>query len=378
MIIDRDFSFLSELYAADAPDVWLLAEYPSSNSEETRFRNAAKYIIHDPFPPPRRELLKVLGPHHLMCCWGNHVPVTSEVQPPEVLLDHWSRIFGAAGRPNWQPIGDDADYVTLFPHESIPPGRQVVDPEINYAIHSKEVIEKIDCAQADVLPEVQPPCVVKLSHGYAGLGNFFVRSAQDEAEMSQQLQSHWPTATLVVNSIIENIKGDFGVQFYLRKSGEIIWMGFTEQNFDANTRWCGGTFTASLQSEMRPHFEPFIQATAAHLHEVGYFGVVGIDLLSDALDQFYLVDVNPRLTGISPFLLASRMFAETGATTGIYRASCRYAGTLEGLIEAAEQTADARVVVLSGLEDAGTTVCHLSVSSNSHQANEAVFDRFIS
>ena len=58
--------FLSELYAQDAPDAVLLAEYPSSNSDETQFQNRSKYIIYDPFPPPTRALLKVLGPHHLM------------------------------------------------------------------------------------------------------------------------------------------------------------------------------------------------------------------------------------------------------------------------------------------------------------------------
>ena len=80
--IPDDLRFLSELYAQDVPSAVLLTEYPSSNSDDTLFQNKTDFIIHDPFPPPRPELLKRLGPHHLMCCWGDKVPVTSDVALP--------------------------------------------------------------------------------------------------------------------------------------------------------------------------------------------------------------------------------------------------------------------------------------------------------
>ena len=185
-----DVRFLSELYAADDPSAVLLAESPSSNSSETRFQNRTKFIIHDPWPPPRRELLKVLGPHHLMCGWGREIPVTSELSPPDVLTQHWTGVFGPDGCPKWQTFDPEDRFITLFPHESIPPDRQVVHPDRNYALHSKEVIQHIECPQARVLTSIQSPCIVKLSHGYAGLGNFFIRDATDQADMHRQLNSH--------------------------------------------------------------------------------------------------------------------------------------------------------------------------------------------
>jgi hypothetical protein len=375
-------NFLSELYVLDSPDANLLAEYPSSNSDDTDYQNKTEFIIHDPFPPPKRELLKVLGPHHLMCGWGNRLPVTSQVAPPEILLEHWRRIFGEDAVPIWKPFDDGTAYITLFPHQSIPASQQVVDPVVNYALHSKEVIENIACPQADVLQSVTPPCIVKLSHGYAGLGNFLIKNDDDEATMRSQLLEHWPTATLVINSIIENIVSDFGVQFYLKRDGSVVWLGFTQQQFDANKKWCGGTFSAGDQTRYFEDLCQMIQPAGAYLHSCGYFGLVGIDILRDESGNQFLVDVNPRLTGISPFLIAARIFhRDDGLEEGIYQASVRFNGTYQELVAAAEETSDARVVVVSAFEDKeaakATTICHLSVTSDSQSKNQEVLTRLL-
>ena len=373
--------FLSELYVVDAPDAVLLAEYPSSNSDDTQFRNDSQFIIHDPFPPPPRELLKSLGPHHLMCCWGDVVPVCSELAPPAALLKHWGRLFGSDGRPDWHSFDESDHFITLFPHQSLTCEQQVVDPNTNYELHSKEVIEKIDCPQAEVYDAVKYPCIVKLSHGYAGLGNFMIRDAADEKAMREELAKHWPDATLVINSVIENIAGDYGVQFYLRRDGTIVWLGLTEQHFNEAKRWCGGTYSKSLQTELLQSFESIVTATAEHLHGQGYFGLVGIDILRDRDGNCFLVDVNPRLTGITPFLMASRIFEkENSFDEGVYLASFRFGGSLQELIAAAESYEDCRVMVLSAFEQPAqggadaSTICHISVSSNSQSRNRDVLD----
>lgn len=372
-----DIQFLSELYAQDDPDTVLLAEYPSSNSSETQFQNRTKFIIHDPWPPPRRELLKILGPHHLMCGWGNKIPVSSELPPPEALMQHWERMFGSEGRPTWQPFDPKDRCITLFPHESVPADRQVMDPAQNYVLHSKEVIQHIDCPQADVLASIQPPCLVKLSHGYAGLGNFFIRDAADEAEMHQQLTSHWPSATVVINSVIKDVCGDFGLQYYLRRDGSMVWLGVTSQHFNSDRRWCGGSFSAKLQQQLYDDTGDTMEAVGGYLYDAGYFGLVGIDVLRDSRNRHFLVDVNPRLTGISPFLMASRIFAKRGLTEGIYRASARFHGSMDELISTAENTTEAQVVVLSAFKepDSEFTICHLAASSDLQQKCCDVLDR---
>ncbi|QEG22200.1 ATP-grasp domain-containing protein [Mariniblastus fucicola] len=378
--IPDDLRYLSELYSADAADACFLAEYPSSNSKDTIFQNSTEFIIHDPFPAPPRELLTSLGPHHLMCCWGTQLPVTSQIAPPGKLLEHWQRTFGTEGLPKWKPYDDSDLFITMFPHQSIPPQQQVVEPLVNYELHSKEIIEQIDCPQAKVYDSIEYPCIVKLSHGYAGLGNYLLRDASDEAAMREELAKHWSDSTLIINSVIENICGDYGVQFYLRRDGSIIWLGLTEQHFNESKRWCGGTYSKHLQTDLLQSFEPHVTATAATLHEKGYFGVVGIDILRDDEGRCFLVDVNPRLTGITPFLMASRIFqGEDSYDEGIYQASFRFNGTLTELISVAESIDYGRVLILSAFErsagDNRTTICHVSVSSESQSRNREALDQ---
>ena len=375
--------FLSELYAQDCPDAVLLTEYPSSNSDATRFKNRSKYIIHDPTPPPQRVLLKVLGPHHLMWGWGKEIPVCSEFPLPLALLEHWQRVLGDRAVPRWCAPVDGAKYVTLFPHQSLSEVAQVIDPDTNYRLHSKEVIEKIDCPQAALLDEISAPCVVKLTHGYAGLSNFFVREAGDADSVLADIEKKWPNATYVVNSIIDDIKTDFGVQFYLKKDGSVVWLGFTEQRFDEDGKWSGGCFSADAQERCFDDMAKMIEPAAKYLHAEGYFGVVGIDVVTNGDGQQFLVDVNPRLTGITPFLMASRMFAEQGLGEGIYLASFKFMGSLDQLISLAESfeqsKTPSRVVVLSAFEDPSGeyTTCHLSVTSDSQAQNQKVLSQLV-
>ncbi len=378
------FKMLSELYANDSPRAVLLPEYPSSNSKETNFQNSTRYVIHDPFPPPRRSLMKVLGPHHLMCCWGDRLPVTSEIQPPQPLIDHWQRVFGEASGLNWQAWNSQtesspgvAEYITLYPHESISPAQQVIDPDVLHELHSKEVIQKIDCDQAAVLSEIEPPCVVKLSHGYAGLGNFLVHNEDDITSVEEAIAKSWPNARLIINELIANIAGDFGVQFYLGRDGGVTCLGLTEQKFDQAGKWIGGHFVLSQQTEVYDRLLPTINAAASYLHEQGYFGVVGVDILVDQSGNSFLVDVNPRLTGITPFLIASRLFLEYGFEYGIYQASFTFAGSSQQLFQLAESLTDVRVLVLAVLDEPDDqTICHLSISGRNINDCRNAFDKF--
>ena len=373
------FKYLSELYVKDAPDAVLMTEYPSSNSSETRFQNKTKYIIHDPFPPPPAGLLKTLGPHHLMYGWGNEIPVTSQLEPPAALIAHWRDLFGEQGVPEWQAIRDDKTYITSFPFETLAADQQVIDPATLYHLHAKQAIADIPCSQAEVYEDVRFPCILKLSHGYAGLGNFFVRDQADLEKAQVQIRTQWPDAPLVINQLLTDIVGDYGVQFYLNKQGEMTWLGFTQQVFNEAGRWTGGVFNANIQDELYEAFLDIAKPVAGYLHAKGYFGVVGIDILQDKDDNFYLVDLNPRLTGITPFLIVSRNLIAEGYNHGIYAASVELDGDLTDVIRMTEGIESARVAILSAYQASNSSItkCHISISGKTHEACEAVLSELL-
>lgn len=355
-----------------------MTEYPSSNSMETQFQNRSKYIIHDPYPAPPIGLLKTLGPHHLMYGWGNKIPVTSEVALPRALVNHWQNIFGKAGCPDWQPLRETQNYITSFPFETLQEAQQVIDPETLYHLHSKLAISEIPCSQAAIYDDVQFPCIIKLSHGYAGLGNFLIQNEGDLKKARTQIGAQWPDAPIVINERLTDIIGDYGVQFYLNKQGKMTWLGFTQQVFNDTGKWTGGIFNAEVQDTFYLDFLKLAQPVAEYLHQHNYFGVVGIDILQNKNNEFFLVDLNPRLTGITPFLIASRLFLNDGYSHGIYAASVEFQGDLNGAIEHAEDTLDARILILSAYQAQGseTTICHLSISGTSISSCEKAWARF--
>ena len=358
------FRFVSELYQRDAPQTVLLPEYPSSNNPDAPYRNTGRWIIHDPFPPPDLRLIRELGPHHLMCAWGSRIPVTSTVRPPEALLDHWERVLGPQARPAWQEFDPGRTYTTIFPLESLAASQQEIDPETCYALHGKQALARIDCRQPEPLQEIVPPCMIKLSHGYAGLGNYLVRDEGERQTALASIRQHWPTADLFVTRVIENIVGDYGAQFYVHRNGETTWLGFTHQIFDPRGKWTGATFSAHDQDRTASVLGEFTCPVSRYLHSNGYYGVAGIDVLEDHRGKRYLVDLNPRLTGVTPFLFACREFLraeDIGAA--VYAASTVVSGSVEELIRTAEAERDARILVYAAIEsgDRPTTTCHLSV-----------------
>ena len=141
------------------------------------------------------------------------------------------------------------------------------------------------------------------------------------------------------------------IQFYLHRDGTTVWLGLTEQHFNENSRWCGGSYDATQQQDLFEPMKPFVQAITDYLHAKPYFGMVGFDVLKTSSGEFFLVDLNPRLTGITPFLMASRIFdSELGHQAGVYQASCNFDGGLDQLIATADATSDCRVLVLSAFK----------------------------
>lgn len=377
LLSSQSFNFLSQYYAQDTHDGIFLAEYPSSNSPDTAFVNAEHYIIHDSFPPPTKKLLKYLGPHHLMLGWGNSLPVASEIKPSKLLLKHWSHHFGEEAIPKWKPVNQKDSYIELFPHETILPSQHTLEPDSLYFLHSKEALQHIKCLQPKPLPQWHIPSIAKLSHGYANTGNFMITSEAERSNTKAQVQQRWPESSLFFSEIIGEITNDICAQFYLNRQGDIQWLGVTQQLFNKENRWCGGTYDAEVQLTWKIKLANIVHKTAQYLSQEGYYGAVGIDVLENQKEELFLIDLNPRLNGSTPFVMACRLLSKNALNYGAYHPSIVVPFTAAQLIKECEEYENATIIVLAFYEEKNKTTCHLGIHASSKEQYVQAYDKVV-
>ena len=367
---------LSDYYAEDLSRAVFLPEYPSSNNPSARFFNRSRYLIHDPVPPPDGALLNILGPHHLLSAWGDRLPAWPGRPPSAALRAHWEEKLGFS--PQIVAPASRDICITLFPLETIELRRHAVRPDVHYELLSKETIRRIPCPQPAVVGPGAYPCVLKLSHGYSGTGNYFLTSETDDRRACGIVERNWPAARTVRTEVVGSVRGDYCTQFYLTREGRIHWIGVTDQVFDPQGRWSGASIEAELQADLRDRLMPVVRPVAAYLHAKGYFGLTGVDILRDASDRLYVVDLNPRINGSTPFLLMFQTMRERGLAAGCYYSSVEYAGPGDALIEATRpRRRQEEIVLLSYIEgpNSDTTECHVAVFAETLDACQRIFRR---
>lgn len=67
---------------------------------------------------------------------------------------------------------------------------------------------------------------------------------------------------------------------------------------------------------------PFVEEVVRYCRAVNFWGFCGVDVLFDSQGNGYLVDINPRVTGSCPALMALRQLKEKhDFTVGLFRRS---------------------------------------------------------
>ena len=138
--------------------------------------------------------------------------------------------------------------------------------------------------------------------------------------------AHLKPATLILSDIITNLIGDYGLTFFVTKSGECVFLALTQQVVDSTKAWIGSTISYTEQENFKKRFTPIMKEIGAWLSRYGYYGPCGADILESApreddssgLTEFNIVDLNVRTSGSLVLGLLSKHFSEQ---RGLHEAS---------------------------------------------------------
>ncbi|XP_028414619.1 uncharacterized protein LOC114537722 [Dendronephthya gigantea] len=362
---------LGNLFQQDFPCANFLPVYPSSfNDDAFRFVNKGEYRIF--YIPESSDILKLfLVPLRNCCVAGNQLPILVPELPSEFLLVHWRKWCYLFVEPVIKTIDeglqDDNVCIMLFPLEAISKQKHAVEPELHYHILKKSAVTEIGAPHPKYFNEtnVEFPCMIKIDQSFGGYGNYVVQSREEFGEKLKLITERFGSdAFYVVSEYIQEVQSTIGCGFYVTKSGNIIYLGVQECAVKKDFQYHGGSIDWDMQDKYRERvYDKFVVPVAKYLHNKGYFGMVGIDIITSPRGD-YLVDLNPRINASTSHLILASNMAKLGLTKSRYEVCATFDVTSEELVKKAnsinEENLSSRIIIMTAVDEGDK--CHAAFS----------------
>ena len=138
--------------------------------------------------------------------------------------------------------------------------------------------------------------------------------------------AHLKPATLILSDMNTNPIGNYGLTFFVTKSGECVFLALTQQVVNSTKAWIGSIISYTEQESFKRRFTAIMKDIGAWLSSHGYYGPCGADILESApsaddssgLPEMNIVDLNVRTSGSLVLGLMSKHFSEQ---RGLHKAS---------------------------------------------------------
>lgn len=189
----------------------------------------------------------------------------------------------------------------------------VVDTELDPqcvkkpSLRSKEVQRMLQ-----VVKDRPIPFVIKLPQALSGQGTFLVRNAgeretaltvlgEEVDRMLSQLNAenvHLSPVSLVVQDMCPGEA--IAVALFLTKDGKPTISSCCDQLIDSKGHWDGCHIDFTRQECLKAKYSPVVEELAVYMHKLGYYGPLGIDVMTSATGEQLIIDLNTRPTGSHP------------------------------------------------------------------------------
>ena len=153
------------------------------------------------------------------------------------------------------------------------------------------------------------PCMIKAAQGKGKRGTFLVRTEEHAQKAFSELSKNFCDAEIVITEVIEDILKCLIVQMYLFQDGHIYCLGVKHKT---NRQFCKETANCvrppdvdwNEQEQLKEEVWDLVIPVTKYLHENGYFGFVGIEILVNNKGK-YVIDVNLKISSSTNLLLIS-------------------------------------------------------------------------
>ncbi len=184
----------------------------------------------------------------------------------------------------------------------------------------------------ECLDQIALPCVVKVSSSSSGDG---VRICHTKKQLEKAKDDFASLEGIIlISELIKSVR-NFGVQFGIPEDKDlppeiIMWH---EQLTNENGVFMGGIIELGIEKTplIKSMEKVILEKVLPEVRRRGWYGVGGFDVLMDKDEQFYIIDPNFRMTGMTVYDLLTR-------SGDIQKSSLSFMGTFEGSQKEFEKT----------------------------------------
>lgn len=153
------------------------------------------------------------------------------------------------------------------------------------------------------------PFMVKLNQSLAGKGIMAVRCEADRARtkaiVGAKLRAMLPQLNAVnqglhpCSVVLQDylVGAAVSLSLFVTPNGRAVFIVCSDQHFEDNGYWAGGSVLYADQKLLRQRYAQPMAEAARFLHDNGYYGPAGIDIMTDGSGAQYIIDINARITG---------------------------------------------------------------------------------
>ncbi|KAF1977784.1 hypothetical protein BU23DRAFT_657239 [Bimuria novae-zelandiae CBS 107.79] len=203
------------------------------------------------------------------------------------------------------------------------PPTQVIDTVLRAADKDDEVAlqNEID-RMLEPIASHPLPFVVKLPLGMGGHAVFIVKDAEKRQSCLTILREELPAmfqaltpmneaktpVSLLLQDMVDGPSD--GVSIFITKAGRPIYISTSEQILDGRDQWSGGYMDYTRQTALGEKYRDTMDKVATYVFSRGYYGPMGVDVMTDKHGQQLIVDMNVRQTGSYTLGLMKKHFYE--------------------------------------------------------------------